>query len=44
MQNQTTGEEKIRKQRVTLIQVQTIKLLINKDRNHHVLINTNTEC
>jgi Flp pilus assembly CpaF family ATPase len=44
MQNQTTAEEKARKQRVTLIQLHTIKPLINKDRDHDIFVNTNNEC
>jgi hypothetical protein len=39
LQNQTTGEEKARKQKVTLIQLHTIKPLINID-NYMTGINT----
>jgi hypothetical protein len=45
--HERTGEEKIRNQRVILIQLHTIKPISNKnrnDRNHHITININTEC
>jgi hypothetical protein len=44
---QTTGEEKTRNQKVTLIQLHNQTLKQQKqlnDRKHHIPININTEC